>query len=66
MAISLCVTGMVVVWVTFKRVQSSVTVSAAQPHGMEKLNIPKREKRLSTIIEEGEHIHFHKINTKDT
>ena len=58
-AICLCVTGMVVFWVTFKWLQSSVTVSAAQPHELEKLNIPKTRK-------EGEHIHFHKINTKDT
>ena len=62
--ICLCVTGMVGFGVTFKWLQSSVTVSVAQPHELEKLNIPKGEERLSMIIEEGEP--FHKINTKDT
>jgi hypothetical protein len=59
-SICLCITGIVVVWLTFKWVHRTVTVPNAHPHEMEKLNIPKREERLSTIAEEGEHITFSK------
>ena len=58
--ICLCVTGIVVVWLTFKWVHRTVTAPNAHPHKMEKLNIPKCEERLSTIAEEGEHITFSK------
>ena len=59
-SICLCITGIVVVWLTFKWVHRTVTAPNAHPHEMEKLNIPKREERLSTIAEEGEHITFSK------
>ena len=58
--ICLLSTGLVVVWLTFKWVHTTSQAPKAHLHEMQKLNIPKREENLHTIVEEDEHIAFSK------